>query len=260
MAQVLILKVNTPTADRGDIVEIRGSNETRGGAETNSFVWVEVIDAVISDYHHLRLGWRRILTFSTVANTSVSDNWRLKIQANQNSKGLGSIERLHVEQYINSWNGTVFSDAPNEVVFDITILDAFSSNAFWGEAGGMDVSNLVFTETDYNSGTGEHTVEVDYSFYSGKSTTAVENTMNKMTNNGVVGHDGVNRIITITFKGSLIKTTFQDDLGKCVDEMVVKFRYKVSNAVVNTIESTGGYMNNVLKATFNGYVQDKSKE
>lgn len=250
MAQLLILKLNRALGKRGDIVEIRASGTPFTGQEPNDFVLVDIFDATIKDFKNFHTQWKREITFEVVASDLSVDSFRLKLSANKNVSGtVGKITKEEAESFILSWNGVVFSWGDNEVVFDINIIDALKSKAFWE----ISINGVVFTELSYVQPAGVHTIEADYSAIS-NNPTYVENYIEQK--GGVIIAHTDTRLITFTVDRATVRNVFEKDINKNLEKPNAKFRYYIESPVVSLIESNNGRMS-VSKAIAINYIKDK---
>ena len=164
--QLLILKDDLGSQrEKGDIVEIRAtSTPTQIGDEATYFVWVDVPSVPIKDFKQYNELWRLDIDFEVVNSNISVDGFSIRVFAvTVNSVNRGALSKDDIEEYIEEWGGTVFSFGTNEVIFDILISDAIVANRFW-RAWKTDVLSLVdFTELSYDSGTGLHRLQIDYS-------------------------------------------------------------------------------------------------
>lgn len=246
--QFLIIKVDTPTHNKGDIVEVRATSTPFGGSEINSFVIAECPDPMNGN-DYFGNAWELIINYEVVNSDLVNDEFRMRLFSTLvDSINNGAVTREMVETFINNWGSTVYSFETNEVVFDISIEDAIKSQYFWG----TDVSSIVFTETGYEQPTGVHTVEVDYSALN-KSPTHMEVYMMRKGAT-VIAH--ANRVITIEIARNVVRADFEKDIREKAKKVVAKRRYYVNLGVVDFIEGQGGSYQTDL-ATLLSYVHDK---
>ena len=107
--------------------------------------------------------WRKEIDWEFVGHNYALDGHRLKVFMISNvvsTSGLNSLTKSQVEQWLNKWNCSIYSTAVNEVVFDAVVFDVICSSGFWDN---KDVSNISFSEIDYDKTLGVHSIEADYS-------------------------------------------------------------------------------------------------
>jgi hypothetical protein len=249
--QLLIARHTSLLIGKGDIVEIRGSNTPFGGNEPNAFVIAEIPEPMAQFEQYGNKRWEKELDFSIVNQDTAQDAYRVRLFSTlANSQNTGQLERENVEAFINEWGGVVFSNAINEVVFDISITAALQSQAFWRS----DLVDVLITESSYNETTGDHQIQFDYSAKN-KNPTAVER---HIVNFGgeIVSH--ANRVLVANFTRADVRARFLDDIKRRTKEgtLVSRYRYYVNPAVVDAIDAQGGIVQTDL-ATVQTYIRDK---
>lgn len=250
MAQLLISKINNGSVRVGDITNIRASGTPFGGLYPDVFVLIDIPDATIKDFRNFRAQWVREISFTVVASNTALDGYRLKMTANQNASAtVGKITKDEAEQFILSWNGSVFSWGDNEVIFDITILNAIKSAAFWD----VNISGVVFNELSYSTASGIHTIQADYSAI-GNNPTYIEQYIEDRGAN-IISHTD-QKVIVFEIDRGTVRERFQADIDERLKKTNADFRFYVSQAVVNAIIANGGRMT-ALKATAANYIKDK---
>lgn len=251
--QLIIMK-ETRNAFKGDIIEVRASGTPLPGA-TSPFVAVEIPTVPIAAWEQYNSPWHLEVGFEVVAQNVSIDGFRIRLYSETTNGVMGAVTKDQAEAFINSWGGTVFSFGANEVVFDIKIYDALVSAAFWDEIRDDLFPQIVFSELSYDSETGLHRIEADYSALS-INPTAIERYLIRrhMT---AVSH--ANRVLVFDGDRTLARTEFQNDLKEKLRRLVAKKRYRVSDAVVDYIVSQGGHLETDA-ATLLTYIKDKVTE
>jgi hypothetical protein len=247
MAQLLILKKDTPSSPRGSIVEVRASGTPFGGDEPLSYVLVK-IPAPISLVNQYDEPLYREITYDIIAHDTAIDGYRIRMSSNNNISQTLGITRAMVESFLNKWNASVVSASTNEIIFDVLIMDTLESEGFWD----IDVSNAIFTDTDYNIVTGIHVVQIDYSAM-GNGPTYVERYV--MQRGGViVSHDS--RILTAEFSSADLFKEFKKSVSERFEDRILKRRYYIENSVVDNIITNGGQIS-VPNSIALGYIKDR---
>ena len=139
--QLLIMKHDIGNHSKGDIVEVRASGTPFGGSEPEAFVLVEAPDAFIAEFDHLNLAWNTEIKYSVVGSNVPLDGYRLKLYSDTANSGFGEVTKADAEEFITVWGGNIISFGANEVIFDITIIDAIKSGAIRGVAGIVGCNN-----------------------------------------------------------------------------------------------------------------------
>jgi hypothetical protein len=183
-------------------------------------------------------GWNRDIDFSVVNNNLSIDGWRMKAFAtNPGTTNLAAITQPMVENYLNNWNAEVFSTATNEVVFDVAIFSssdgpgALQSDGFWGN----NVSNVSFNEISYDSGSGEHIIEADYSL------TPISESIvdNKINQRGGIVNSNTGSVVNFTIYRSDVFQHFQDEVHNELDEIIYRRQFRISESTVDNIITSG---------------------
>jgi hypothetical protein len=213
------------------------------------FCYVRVTDATAAEVDAMIVStfsgtsllqqWDREIDFATVNNDPVIDGWRIRTFAtNPGATGLANITQAMVENYLTRWNAEVFSSAANEVVYDVAVFEdslsnpgALQSEGFWE----VSPNGIVFTETAYNSGTGDHTVEADYSATSFEPT-KVEG---RVVERGGTVDSHAAQVITFTINRTDVFQWFQQEVKEAVENTIYRRQFRIPEATVDTIISTG---------------------
>jgi hypothetical protein len=164
MAELLIKAVDAPVADSGgkwyaaQIVVVMEDGHEWGGKEGPPDFYILKIPGISkADAQDYISEWRHNVTFAIVNSQPSIDGFRLKLTSDAVSlSGKGTIVKAQVQAFFDKWNCTIKSNASNSVTFDVAIKDALCSEGFWG----FNTSGIVFSETQYNSTTGSHLIEV----------------------------------------------------------------------------------------------------
>ena len=247
--QLLIIKQDTPSHSKGDIVEIRATGTPFGGLEPDSFVLVEVPDIPMVDYEHCNGAWNTILDYEVVNQNLALDGFRLKVcSTTQSVSELGGITKDQVETYLNSWGANVLSFALNEVVFDFGIYAGVISQAFWE----ILISSVVCTEISYNQDTGTHRIQADYSALGNNPTYVERYVRGKQAT--IVSH--AEKIIVFDISRSVVLAAFKQDIKEKAEKMIKRRRYYVTHAVVDFIVSLGGVLT-ITETELLAYIKDK---
>lgn len=183
--------------------------------------------------------WTRKIDFATVNSNLTIDGWRIRVFAmNPGANDFAGITRTMVENYVNRWNGEVYSAVTNEVQFDVAIFEDASNNpgalqsmGFWG----VPPISVFFNETNYDSGSGVHTVEVNY----GASIYTSEQVRRRVERrNGVVLSD-IAEVITFEINRTDVFQWFQQELKETLEKTVYRRQFRVLESTVDLIVSTG---------------------
>ena len=250
--QLIFLKEDKVNQFKGDCIEVRASSTPFTGKEPDHFVMVDVPSIPMSAYDHYNERWERLIDYEVVNQDIALDGFRIKLFSPVvNPSGLGKITKDEVENFIQGWGGSVFSFADNEVIFDILISDAIESQSFWD----VPIGGVNFTGTNYDQGTGVHTIEIDYNSI-GNNSTYIER---HITFEGGVVLSNQDKIIIAEFSRSDVKNDFEKSIREKARKTIVERKYYIGSGVVDNIISQGGTVETDI-STLIGYLQDKTQE
>ena len=239
MAIILISNINNPVINRGDIIKVVSDGHSFGLKEGQpNFVKINVTDATLQDVLEYRKSWMVDLQFAVV-NSNVN-GYRLRIFSNNVNSLKGFITRDQVENFITEWNGSVFSSAQNEVVFDIGYFNASTSEEFMERPANV-LSQISFTELSIDATNIE--IRADYSATNFQSTGIEMYLINK--NATINSH--TNRIIEYTIPKQTIIDRFQDDFRRKMNVVEIERRqYYITETQVDAIITAGWEIDRTL--------------
>ena len=201
----------------------------------------EVDAMIVSAFSETSLNqdWTRKIDFATVTNNASIDGWRIRVFAtNPGANNFAGITQAMVENYLNKWNGVVFSTATNEVVFDIAIYEdsvpdpgALQSEGFWG----VVPTGILFTENSYVEGTGVHEVEADYS----GSAFSSDQVQRRIEERGGVVSSNTAGVATFTINRTDVFQWFQQEVTEALAQTMYRRQFRIPEATVDTIIATG---------------------
>lgn len=197
--------------------------------------------------------WWRRLSYSIVSSDLPTDTHRVRVAGsgvNPNS-GIGKITREMVENYLNGWSLTVVGLGDNWVEFDANILAAIRSRSFWR---GLDIAGATLTETSYAQATGVHRCRVNYS---ATAITGDEAERAALENGAaIVSHNRNTKVLTFDISRATVRQRFQDDVKQRVEAMLVRRKYRFTEASVAAMEANGGWLT-VSEAEYNSFFRNK---
>jgi hypothetical protein len=239
----------------GYIINARPFKRLGGKQVPPNFIQIELTDAddhAAIDAVYAR-PWKRFIDWEFVGHDYSIDGHRLNVFVKQeyvSVSGLAGLTREMVENYLNNWGASIYSIAANSVVFDVTVFGAISSTSFWG---GRNISGIEFTENDYDSTTGIHTVEADY------SGVAIEpNTVELlvMKNGGTIVKHPTSKI-TFTIQRSTVFEIFKQSVKEAIDGTPYSQRqFKIPTQYVQAALDNEGTLS-VTWAQFAAYVRNR---
>ena len=185
--------------------------------------------------------WQRQVDWSVVNSDLSIDGWRYKAEAtNPGLTNLAGLTRDMIENYLNEWNATVFSASTNEVIFDSAIYEdnsqnpgALQSEGFWD----FDTSSIVFNETEYDSGTGEHTVTADYSAVQAL-VDKPKRVEDKVTERGGSVISNTLNVITFTINRTDVRDRFKESVNTKLRDVIYRRQFHISETTFDNIVAT----------------------
>lgn len=263
MAEFLIMAfdkdpINPTQYKKGDIVEVRANGGPYGLKEgLPSFVVVKVPEiATMFAVKHFSKMWVQGFEYSVVNRNASIDGYRLRAFSEDASiSGLGNLTRSMVENFLNKWGCSVFSTAPNEVIFDVLAFDAIKSQGFW-EIREDKHALFQFSEDSYNEVSGIHTVRVDYSA-SGMNPTFIEVYCERR---GATIISNESSVIVFEITASIVFAHFKRVVqGALAGDIIHRRQYYITNAGVNSIINSGGVVT-ISESQFMLYVRNRFEE
>ncbi len=200
---------------------------------------VQVLIASVFSGDGLTQSWRREIDFQTVNNNPSIDGWRIRTFAsNPGTTNLAEITRNMVENYLTKWNAQVFSTTQNEVIFNIAIYEdgsqnpgAIQSMGFWN----VPPISVFFTETDYNQGTGLHTVEINYS----QSIYTPEQVARQIREREGTVLSNADGIATFSITRNDVFLWFRFECREILEEKIYRRQFHVPESTIDNIIATG---------------------
>ena len=251
--QLIFKKFDNISQFKGDLIEVRASGTDFVGREPDHFVLVDIPLKLMTGNKNYQDSWDLIIDYEIINLNLTLDGYRLKMFSTLvDSVNNGAVVKNKVENFINNWGGTVNSFGTNEVIFDISILNAFKTNNFWET---KTLEGVIFNETNYSQETGVHTIEIDYNTI-GNNPSYMEN---KAFRKGadIISHS--NKILTVEITRNTVKTLFEEDLKDTAREIIKRRRYRLTPTVIDNIISQGGAVETVWD-TFQSNIKDKVSE
>lgn len=248
MAEFLVLavtKVTLPDPDedranahkKGDIVVVADNNHSWGSLETlPNFVKVKCAEALLADYNHNGFPWFLVIDYEVLSHDTATDIYNIRafsvVPGAANEAGL---TREMIENHLTAWNASIISVTANEVVFDLFIWPAITSNRFWDK----DVSQIIFTQLTYDEPTNEHHVRADYST-NGWNQSKVEIRIIELGGYDVVFNSPTE--VEFRILGTSVRAEFKRDMTEALSKLFKRRRYGFSEAHVDQAISSGGIM------------------
>lgn len=252
MAIFLIKPVASDTPDSPDkwqpmdFIGIRDDDAVLGNKEAPPNIYLLRVPGISAeDAKGYIEEWRHRVTYSVLNSNVSADRYRIRLESDRVSVS-GKNGLTGATNFIERWGGNVVSANNTGIVFNITIFDAATSNAFWDR----DVSGVVFVETSYNPETGDHQIEIQGAPYSEQQIrTAVD----------AVGGVFVAPSSFVVSRGT-IRAAFQEDVRERVEaSRFARRRWAISEAGVTALENAGGDLT-VTPTQFLNNITDRLSE
>lgn len=221
---------------KGDIVAVVDDGHIWGVLERPpTFVLVKVLGLDKSVVIDRIESWESVLDYEIVGTDPVLDGGRIRVwvtlPGSANEYGLTLAQ---VESWLNGWNAVIVSNTTNEVRFDITIENIYTSDSFWGVSPAS--LGIIITEQSYVQATGTHTATVDFS----GSSVSEEQIVGRIESRTGVITDITGDVITCEFYRTELRGAFLSALQEVMYKVLVRRRYYFAEADVNTALGLGG--------------------
>ncbi len=250
MAEILCRATdNPPGYEKGDIIFIAedGQPWSVTGESLPNFIRFEIPGVARSVFEFRRNRWDRVTTF-TLQNQNVN-GWR--VEASNSAGGTSNpLTRAQIEPFLIEWGATVFSEAPNSIVFDLGIADALQSPGFWGLP---DTTGLTFAPPPSRTGT-VWTVTVDYAVR-GSTAQQVQNRF--VAVGGLVTSHTLGTVIVGDIDRVDVRNRFEAEVQKKTRDLIRKRRYAMPIADIDAAIANGGTLQ-MTEAEFNSKVIDRA--
>lgn len=132
----------------GDFINVKpenwhlGEHWPQSAYASDKFVCVVVSDKTPEELINYRNEWKDDFAYEVIDNTAAG--YRVRVyEQNPGASNQNGLTRAKVEAFLNKWGCDVFSEATNEVIFDIILWDMLRSDGFW------DV-DLIGTKVSFN--------------------------------------------------------------------------------------------------------------
>lgn len=258
MAEFLIQAKNE-TAEhrywRGDVINVYPDGRCTGVPATGMVI-VKVPGLSVETALARRDEWTFRLSFTVTASNLATDQFTIKAEATQYNpnSGVGRLTAGQIESYLTGWGAKSVSFANYAVTYDIAILDAIKSSSFWW---GRSLTGLALTQVEYAQVGGVHRCLLNYS----GSSASGEDLADLIESNGgtLVAEDPTAKTITFDISRATVRDKFERDVRRRVERMLVRRRYRVTEAALQWVEAQGRVVT-VTVAAYNGYWSDRLAE
>jgi hypothetical protein len=237
-------------AKKGDIVDCRADGFFTSEG-TSVFIILRVPGLSVADCRGKSISWRRVIDFEVVTHVPATDGYRVRAWGTKpGTGGLGNLTQANIEAWLTSWGATVFSSDSNEVVFDYKIYDMAISEGFWNK----DVSLVVFSKFNYNSGTGVHVIEADYS----ATPWDAESVQKSLESKGVPIDSHAGGVIRYRVDRTSMNAYFKQASKDKLEHMIQFRQYYLDSDTVDSAIATGEIT--LTEAQFNAATSDNTTE
>lgn len=231
-AELLIRTADTNGLVKGSIVSVRPANWAWGSAEAlPNFIRVTVTDATFKQVEQYARRLQRNPVLNVDSSDLVTDIHRCTITTDTPGPANG-ITQSDVQQFLTEWDLDYVSHTTQAVTFDIDIERAAKSLGFWRR----DLTGIVFNQTNYDQGTGEHTLTADYSATAFNPNNVAQAVMAR--NADVVTNTG--GVITFVVERVDVRQRFLRDMQDVFGDVSLKRQWRITPAAVDTVIGNGG--------------------
>lgn len=250
MAEFLIKAQDAPVPDgpgkwhAARIVFIGEDGHTWGNEEgPPAFYIIKVPGVSVQDAEQYLEQWRHRVSLSVTSDNAATGDYTLRLTSSRVSlTGKNGFSPAQVQNYFQGWNATAIDVQPDYIEFDISVFDAVTSFRFWA----VDVSAVVFVQTDYDQASGDVTVQIQSSPYS--------NAQMRRT----IEASGGTVIPPDSFKmnRSVARAALVEDIKRRLEKISYdRRRWYIKASGMAALQSAGGIMT-VTPAQFANHVSD----
>lgn len=239
----------TGSVPKGSFVELMANGGGDGYGLPEWFV-LKIPDVPMKEFRQYLRRFDRSIDYSVVSHDTALDLYRMKVfNSAVSASGNGGVAREDVEEFLARWGATVVSEAANEIIFDLDVYAAITSEGFWEPP----IAGFTFTKIGFDSNTGLHTVKADYT----KGSPTYIETWIEHAGGDVTVHAAGS--VEFTIDRSIVLNLFKRFVKDRAETTVNKTQFYVSEAVTDAIISNGGVMT-VTKAELLNYVKNRQDD
>jgi hypothetical protein len=254
--EVLILAQDRPGwRKKGYVIYEKDSPAVWGKMETlPDFIIITVTGAVtVEEARAYREQWRCHYDWTVDNHDVPNDEYRITIFGDKvNVSGEGALTKTKADNHLLPMGMVYVSEAPNALTYDFTVYGVLTSTWFWDFRSLLGVS---FNEFAYDSGTGVHTVDADYSAPAWPE----EKVAKTVERKGGVVVSNAGGVIRFQINRSAVNTALKDYFAQFVDDKVEERQFYVQSAYVDTVVSGGG-LDIKTKAEFLALINNRLDE
>lgn len=224
------------TYQAGYPVDVLGIPRLVGLQVPPKFIQIVITDAAVGQVMAYCEVWMRAIDWEFVGHDYVQDGHRIRAFTRPelvSASGLNALTREQVESFLNLWNASVYSIARNEVVFDALVAQAMSSQGFWNR----DVSLVQFTEKSYNSTSGVHEIEANYSGMAGVNP---DNLRELIAMRACTVTKDVPNKITYSCQRDTVFEAFKQDVKNRIDRPFARKKWYFTRDAIDLALANGG--------------------
>lgn len=243
MAELLLRGIDNEGPDdiafkKGDVVSVLPDGGSQQKAITApNFSVITISDTTPEEAAFWGESWIFFTGFDDISVDPVTDSARVSMfHINPGESNRFPMTREVAEPQFNWWGAIFANEQQNDIRFDALVLNAYSSNGFWGRGSPEDDAGplpFTLTETDYDQASRTHTATIDND-QSGMSWGTVK-TWVELRGGSLSEPIGNQAVMTIT--GDAVVTAMKEDIEGNLHRTLVTRRYYVDPATVNVIQA-----------------------
>jgi hypothetical protein len=223
----------------GDIVDVRPDAHPWGNEERlPKFVVVKVPGLDPTTVMDKMKSWHFQIQYDILSSDLPTDTHTIKISGTDFHAGTGEgkVVASKVQTFLEAWNAVNIVETDNAVTFDINILEAIKSRHFWD----LDVSELVFTETNYTQVGGTHRVRINYDAVTWDQKQKDQALSQIQRMGAFVSQNPSLKTIVVDIDRQNVREKFQADVQRKAEHVLRRRKHHFLDTVVQQAIDAGG--------------------
>lgn len=202
-------------------------------------------------------GWNRRTTYNITAFDPITDTFGVSMFADAatvvGDEGVIDVDML--EQFLTDWGAVIdkHGSSINDVRFTLKAIDALEGKGYI--YFGKEDDYVIFTESFYDSASGLHRIDADYS-NSAIPEQTVRDTL-AAANATLISIDHDKGLFTFETTRDIMKAKLEEAVRENFDTQVSLARYYLPESYVDAVKDAGGYAEESDFDTFRSKLIDK---